>query len=158
MNYCVEFYKKRKKRKLNFVEKKYFKLLKIGKLMKKKLYLTNLIFIIFFCSLNYLNKDIGGRSFDALTSIFAMLIYNLVYSLLLFFKTSLRLRLILTEIVFLFLIGLLFFYEMGHKYSLNKENLIKILFISMTIISLIIFCKIYKSLNSENIKFGIKEK
>jgi hypothetical protein len=126
--------------------------------MKKKLYSTNLIFMIFFCSLNYLNKNIGGRSFDALTPIFAMIIYNILYSLLYFLKTNLRLSLIIMEIMFLLLTGLLFFYEMVHQYSLNKENLIKILFIITTIVNLIIFYKIFKNLNSDNIKFEIKEK
>tara|TARA_B110000908_G_scaffold87042_1_gene103984 strand:+ start:1422 stop:1766 length:345 start_codon:yes stop_codon:yes gene_type:complete len=110
--------------------------------MKKKLFLTNLIFIIIFFTLNYLYKDIGGRSFDALISIFALIIYDLIYLILFIFIAKLKvIRFFVLEILFFVLLGLLYLYETQHQYSLSKIIFLNAFFIVITIASWIFFKK-----------------
>jgi hypothetical protein len=110
--------------------------------MKKKLFLTNLIFIIIFFTLNYFYKDIGGRSFDALISIFAIIIYDLIYLILFIFIAKLKvIRFFILEILFFVLLGLLYLYERQHQYSLSKMIFLNIFFIVIAITSWFFFKK-----------------
>ena len=110
--------------------------------MRKKIYLTNLIFIVIFYTLNYIYKDIGGRSLGALTPIFAMIIYDLVYVLLFIFIVKMKvIRFFVLEILFFVLLGLLYLHETQYQDNSSKIILLNAFFIGMTIISWIFFSK-----------------